>query len=293
MLLAEKNSHPRDTRIRTEVFSDGKQNTYIDGELCNGWGITRVLDRWFPIDMEAIDEHYEQNPGKREIDEISNRRDRLIGVMNSECAERFLDGLPFKPNPEFPEFKCFEDVPGFKNFLLAMQTLPKEWKPYRSEWPLFWKKRKRTGKPDIVLVDTTDTLCLRLIIIDLKYQKRPTATFCSRNKPNAKRRTACKSKNLHKAASHALDCPARAKGALSHLLNSKDNKCGAQMALYRAMILEKYQKQTDKPIIIDNIISIFIRPGDEYIHTFDRDGISLFDPAVHEVLIASEVNDVQ
>lgn len=286
-MLAKLNPHPRDERIRIEQQPGRRQNTYIDGKLCNGWGVTRLLNRWFPNTFDA-DEFYKNDKEKRKADEKMNMRDTNIGVFLSLCAENFLNDEPFSPSPLFPEFKCFEDVPGFKNFKLAYAAIPSTWVRYRVEWSLFCDIKEVTGKPDIVFRDMADPLCLNLIIVDLKYIKKPKNWFCSKNDRIVEKRTNCKKSTSSNAEDHEPSCAARCQFELSHMMSTKVMKCGAQMALYRAMLLERYQEQSKPPIVINKMVGWFLRPEFEYMHVFEQDQIALFDPAAHYVFIADK-----
>lgn len=274
--LAEKHPHPRDQRI------ERIQNSwFIDGNLCKEWGATRALEPYFPNTFDA-DKVYGKDVERRRAAEISNLRAMNFGKFISKCAEDYYNGEPFSPDPLFPEYTSL-DFPEWHILLKLMATLPSSWVVWRVEWPLFSTKIKTIAIPDMVLRDMAFPNEYRFIILDFKCQVKPTdIPFCSARSRDESERTKCNLSKFNDPHSHDQRCPAVAKGCLKDMFATKVAKCGAQMALYRKILIERYIFKL--PVIIDRMVGVYVKQGFEGVEHFYQQDIDRYDPMVEEII---------
>jgi hypothetical protein len=289
--LAGLNPHPRDARIKfIKLENESRGFYYVDGKKWTESGVTRLLKIFFPdtFDKVAV---YGNDTARMERDQAENYRKTCKGSFMSVCHDDWINGRPFKPDPMFPEYKKLDDIPEWKVLLKLMDTLPKSWVPYRSEWPLFSTKLQMTGVPDYVMRDMAYPNETRLIIIDFKCQVKPfDMPFCNGFLKNLARRTACKTSKLALPESHVDGCPAVGSRAMRNQIAYKYIKCGAQMAIYRMLLLSRYE--FPQKLVIDRMVAVFIEanyPGVKHFHQQDIDQFEeMLDQLVEERLKQKE-----
>lgn len=279
--LAQKHPHPRDKRIvRLGNF------WYIDGIKREGWGVTRTLEPYFPNTFDA-DEVYGSDHERRKAAEKANWLAAEFGKFISRCAENFYNGQEFEPNPLFPEITSL-DFPEWHILQELMSQLPATYKVWRVEWPLFATRVQLLGLPDLVLRDMAYPDEYRFVIVDFKCQVRPwDIPWCSARKKDPAKRTPCDRNNARVPWAHAKNCDAVAKGCLSFMFATKTAKCGAQMAIYRRLLLERYRYT--KPVVINQMVGVFVKREHQGLAIFNEEGIQVYDQMVDEILLSKKV----
>jgi len=241
-MLARKNAHPRDARI---TFSDklitlpnGKQiedHAYTI-ELANGekvtWrnsSVTRLMADYFPNRFDPV-KAYRGNTALQKQREAENYETVQFGKLHHHHFEYFLDGQPFTPwKPErYPQFTCYEDLPGWTHFCEFLKQLDSWWVPFRVEWLVFSTEAKLPGTIDLVLRDSRFPDELVLMVVDYKINKGPTdLPWCD-----------CGNYKAETAAGHSPNCQAvGGKPASRNVLRKKCNVAAVQVSIY-AWILE-------------------------------------------------------
>jgi len=281
--LAQINPHPRDARIQfIKLPNEPRGYYYVDGKKWTESGVTRLLKIFFPdrFNKKAV---YGDDIERMERDQAENYKRTYMGTFMSVCHDDYINKRPFKPDPMFPQYKCLDDIPAWRCLVQQMDTLPKSWVPYRSEWPLFSSKLQMTGVPDYVMRDMAYPNQLRLIIIDFKCQVKPFDTpFCNGFLKDRTRRSACKTSQLALPESHVDDCPAVGSRAMRNQIAYKYVKCGAQMAIYRMLLLSRYK--FPQKLVIDRMVAVFIEPNYPGTKHFYQQDIDQFEEMLDQLV---------
>lgn len=262
MMLALRNAHPRDARIQfidTErTLPNGRtyeEHYYvIDGIEYRNCSVSTLQKDYFPNTFDAV----KASRGNVELQqkwETENRETVYFGKMHHTHFENYFNGLPFQPNPRYPDITSYETVPGWAYFQEFLAQLPEYWEPFRTEWFIFSKEASLPGAIDLTLRDRRYPDKLVLAVCDYKVKKEPTKLpWCE-----------CGHWGALTAAEHHETCPAvGAKPASRHILRRKCDVDAVQVCLY-ARILEDLYDAT----VTDRII-IYLHPNYPlYIHHVD------------------------
>lgn len=276
MSLAERNPHPKDARIEfIKLPGESRGHYYVDGVKWTECGVTRDLDYFFPNTFDKKEVYGDDEEKIKQV-EHENYMAACYGNFMSLCHHNFINGDPFEPDPLFPQYKCLDDIPEWKCLQEQMDTLPKSWVPFRSEWPLFSSKLKTVGVPDYVMRDMAFPNEMRLVVIDFKCQVRPfDLPFCNGLRKDRSKRTNCNTSRRDLPESHDENCPAVGKHAMRKMLTYKHVKCGAQMAIYRMLLLECYK--FEKELKIDRMVGVYIKKGYTGVRHFYQEDIDQYE----------------
>jgi hypothetical protein len=268
MLLERLNPHPRDKRIK--FFSSIKVNVAghpfedryytIDGKQYRGSSVTTVQKEYFEDHFDAV------AASKGDVDlqkkwARDNAETIEFGKMHHTHYENYMNDLPFVPNPRYPEFQSYEELPGWPHFIAFLQTLEPYWERYRTEWTIFSTEVGMPGTIDLVLRDSRYPDQLVLMIVDYKMKKEPTkAPFCK-----------CGSWSTN-AYDHNEDCSAvGSKPASRGILRVKANVDSVQVCMYTKILEDLYGARVDKMVVA------YLHPGTPetpypmYLHNVNKD----------------------
>lgn len=277
VLLEKINAHPRDKRIT--IVDNGTVRYYlIDGERNYYLSTTERLsvfwNKPFPKDEKW------GPPGNpfRVEKERANAETANFGKFYHTQLEQYENGLPFKFDPKYSQYKQFEDLPNWEKFLQFKATLEPYWKIYRTEWFVFSKQYHLPGTIDAVYRDMRYTDKLVLMVVDYKTSKDPCGFYCD-----------CKGtydneKQNPDPNSHYPQCSAVGQQPITRtMLSTKCNKDFNQVCIY-SKILEDLYSLPEMQIIVSNAIVVYLNAEPAwplYIHTDDR---TKFDTIVEAIV---------
>lgn len=180
MMLALKNSHPRDARIQFQEYQqlpDGrviKVHRYIiDGKAWDRCSVSSMLALGYPSSFDPVTK-FAGRPEARRAAEISNKFKADFSTVHHRHWHRHANHLPYERDPDFPEidhYNSYEELPGWPHYQRFRQSLEPYWEDWRTEYPMFSIKARLAGTADLILRDMRypDRLVLR--VVDYKLQQ--------------------------------------------------------------------------------------------------------------------------
>jgi hypothetical protein len=267
-MLAKLNAHPRDKRIQfcdpPKQAADGsfyRDHFYvIDGKVYRNSSGTALKKEYFKDNFDA------ERASKGDVElqkkwKIGNAETIEFGVFHHKHYENYMNELPFQFDPKYPQYTCYEDLPGWPYFKAFLQTLEPWWIKWRVEWPIFSLDASLPGTIDLVLRDSRFPDELVLMVVDYKMRKKPTAMpYCS-----------CGSW-APVAEGHNEGCTAiGSKPASSVILRRKCDEDGVQVCIYTKILEDLYGARVTKMVVA------YLHPGTAeeiypmYLHVVDRE----------------------
>lgn len=172
-MLAQKNSHPRDSRIQ---FDEPTHTYTIDGDNTVKYtSVTTLIHKFFPhFDADSVIEKMRMGKNWNPENKYYNLTNAEIkaewaktgkeasqqGTLMHLNIENYYNGKGFTPGfIETPEYKLFQEY-------LADHA---NYKPYRTEWTIFSTRYRVAGSVDMLYIDPNDPE--KLIIADWKRSK--------------------------------------------------------------------------------------------------------------------------
>lgn len=267
-MLARLNPHLRDARISFcdpwRVDKDGKRYRdhyyVVDGEVWRNVSATAMKARYFPENFNA----HERSRGNVELQQKwarDNEELRVFGVFHHRHFENYANGEPFEFDPAFPQYTCYEDLPGWAHFMAFLQSLEPWWVFFRTEWPIFSKEAKLPGMIDLVMRDSRFPDELILMVVDYKMRKDPTALpFCS-----------CGAWGATLAYEHAEDCSAvGGRPASRGILRRKCDVDSFQTCIYTKILEDLYGAIVTKMVLAYLHPGTVANPYPMYLHVVDK-----------------------
>lgn len=272
-MLAAKNPHPRDARIRfydqrivdPRTGHEKRLHRYvIDGETYEKCSVTTLLDEFFPSRFDPV----ARSRGNVELQRKwkQNASDAAeFGTMHHAHFERYIDSSrddrSFVYDPKWPDYHCYTDLPAWKHFQAWIATWPSYWEPYRVEWFIFSREARLPGCIDIVLRDTRYMDRLALVVFDYKVVRDPDKLWCDCPDPSLWHNI---DPMAHRAECTAVGGHPQTRG----LLNTKVTKACMQLAIYSSLLENLYD------VIVVQAGVVYVHPDYPSIRDVDLDTIT-------------------
>lgn len=260
------NAHPRDKRI--SIVNNGRVRYYlIDGKKNKYLSTTERLsifwNKPFPKDEKWGPPG---NPFRVEKERL-NAETAIFGNFCHTQFEQYENGLKFKPDPRYPQYKNFEDLPNWPKFMQFKATLEPYWKVFRTEWFIFTKQYRNAGTADIVYRDMRYPDKLVLMVVDYKTSKDPLGFFCD-CKGDARER------ENPDPNSHYPNCSAVGQHPSTRgMLSTKCNKDFSQVCVYSKIFEDLYATEQFPEVIVSQAIVVYLNAEPAwplFVHTDDR-----------------------
>jgi len=251
-MLAKLHPHERDIRIKfCDPIRQGRDGPFrdhfyiINGETYRNCSVTTLYKEYFAdnfnADRASNGDLELQAKWKRE-----NAETVEFGVMHHRHFENYANKQPFEFNPKYPQYRSYEELPGWAHFMAFLQTLEPYWEFYRTEWPIFSKEARLPGMIDLALRDMRFPDELVLMVVDYKMNKDPLKLpFCS-----------CHAWGATNAYEHNEDCTAvGSRPASRGILRIKANIASIQTCVYTKILEDLYKARVSKMVIA------YLHPG--------------------------------